>query len=191
MNTQIRSNKLIYQDKPRLKTALEMLRTSMSLEETLNEVVILFSNFCSSLLVAICSSQTSGVQVTLPFFVLHGEADTVTDPEVSRSLYEQASSVDKTIKLYPGMWHGLTSGEPDDNVEIVFTDIIAWLGKHTSDNNAATVRPTHHPFNNGIEIAAAAAAATESPATINRRKQISSYLCGLRGRRRMFHHSAM
>ncbi|KAG6647883.1 caffeoylshikimate esterase-like isoform X1 [Carya illinoinensis] len=160
---EIRSNKLIYQDKPRLKTALEMLRTSMSLEESLEEV-------------------------TLPFFVLHGEADTVTDPEVSRALYEQASSVDKTIKLYPGMWHGLTSGEPDENVEIVFADIIAWLGKHTSDDNAVTVRPTHHPFNNGIEIAVASAA---SPAKINRRKQSSSYLCGLRGRRRMFHHSAM
>lgn len=128
------------------------------------------------------------VQVTLPFFVLHGEADTVTDPEVSRALYEQASSVDKTIKLYPGMWHGLTSGEPDENVEIVFADIIAWLGKHTSDDNAVTVRPTHHPFNNGIEIAVASAA---SAAKINRRKQSSSYLCGLRGRRRMFHHSAM
>lgn len=30
---------MIYQDKPRLKTALEMLRTSMSLESSLSEVV--------------------------------------------------------------------------------------------------------------------------------------------------------
>ena len=35
---QIRNNKLIYQDKPRLKTALEMLRASMNLEDTLHEV---------------------------------------------------------------------------------------------------------------------------------------------------------
>ena len=35
---QIRANKLIYQQKPRLKTALEMLRTSMGLEDSLNEV---------------------------------------------------------------------------------------------------------------------------------------------------------
>ncbi|KAI3693529.1 hypothetical protein L1987_76473 [Smallanthus sonchifolius] len=64
-------------------------------------------------------------EVTLPFFVLHGEADTVTDPEVSQALYERASSKDKTIKLYPEMWHRLTSGEPDHNINIVFSDIIS------------------------------------------------------------------
>lgn len=36
--SQIRSNKLIYQGKPRLKTALELLRTSISLELRLGEV---------------------------------------------------------------------------------------------------------------------------------------------------------
>ncbi|XP_021906666.1 caffeoylshikimate esterase isoform X2 [Carica papaya] len=102
---EIRSNKLIYQDKPRLKTALEMLRTSMNLEDTLHEV-------------------------RMPFFVLHGEADSITEPEVSKALYQKASSEDKSIKLYPGMWHGLTSGEPDYNIEIVFADIIAWLDRH-------------------------------------------------------------
>nr|GMD72933.1 caffeoylshikimate esterase-like isoform X1 [Ipomoea batatas] len=110
---EIRGNKLIYQKKPRLKTALEMLRTSMNLEESL-------------------------WKITLPFFVLHGEADTVTDPEVSKALYKQASSKDKTIKLYPGMWHGLTSGEPDDNIEIVFSDIISWLDKRSSNETDAT-----------------------------------------------------
>ncbi|KAH6809974.1 alpha/beta-Hydrolases superfamily protein [Perilla frutescens var. frutescens] len=104
----IRCNELIYQENPRLKTALEMLRTSMSLEESLNEV-------------------------TLPFFVLHGESDTVTDPEVSRALYERVSSVDRTLNLYPDMWHGLTAGEPDDNIEVVFSDIISWLDKHVAE----------------------------------------------------------
>ncbi|XP_076884822.1 caffeoylshikimate esterase-like [Bidens hawaiensis] len=110
---EIRGNKLIYQEKPRLKTALELLRTSMSLEDTLNEVKI-------------------------PFFVLHGEADTVTDPEVSKALYGQASSQDKTIKLYPGMWHGLTAGETDHNIDIVFRDIISWLDKRCSDTCTTT-----------------------------------------------------
>ena len=42
---QVRNNKLIYQDKPRLKTALEMLRTSMNLEDSLHEVDLLLIPF--------------------------------------------------------------------------------------------------------------------------------------------------
>ncbi|KAK1560053.1 hypothetical protein Q3G72_021580 [Acer saccharum] len=150
---EIRSNKLIYQDKPRLKTALEMLRTSISLEESLNKV-------------------------TLPFFVLHGEADTVTDPEVSKALYNQAGSRDKTIKLYPGMWHGLTSGEPDDNIDIVFADIIAWLDKHTSDATAIVVTPIHFSLNNcGVQKLMT----TEMDSSGRKQQQHRSYLCGLKG----------
>ncbi|KAK9733706.1 hypothetical protein RND81_04G086200 [Saponaria officinalis] len=119
---EIRNNKLIYQEKPRLKAALEMLRTSINLEDSLWEV-------------------------TMPFFVLHGEADIVTDPEVSRALYEQAGSIDKTIKLYPGMWHDLTSGEPDHNVEIVFSDIVAWLDKRSNLDNSERMAGT--PLANG------------------------------------------
>lgn len=75
-------------------------------------------------------------QVTLPFLVLHGEEDKVTDPEISMALYDRASSVDKTMKLYPGMWHGLTSGETDENIELVLGDIISWLNKRA--NSKAT-----------------------------------------------------
>eukprot|EP00268_Persea_americana_P033564 TRINITY_DN33213_c0_g4_i1.p1 TRINITY_DN33213_c0_g4~~TRINITY_DN33213_c0_g4_i1.p1 ORF type:complete len:339 (-),score=52.84 TRINITY_DN33213_c0_g4_i1:150-1166(-) len=152
---EIRSNKLIYQDKPRLKTALEMLRASMSLEDNLHEVI-------------------------LPFFVLHGEADTVTDPEVSRSLYEQAGSSDKTMKLYPGMWHALTSGETDQSAEIVFSDIIAWLDKRAGDS--LTIQPVHHrpmPVENYMI----------RQERERQKRHPSSFLCGCKGR--MHHQSAM
>ncbi|KAJ7543617.1 hypothetical protein O6H91_09G045200 [Diphasiastrum complanatum] len=66
-------------------------------------------------------------QITVPFLVLHGEADTVTDPEVSKALYESAQSSDKTFKLYPELWHGLLSGETDEDINKVFSDIISWL----------------------------------------------------------------
>ncbi|KAK5811362.1 Monoglyceride lipase [Gossypium arboreum] len=146
----IRNNKLIYQDKPRLKTALEMLRTSISLEDGLNEV-------------------------TLPFFVLHGEADIVTDPEVSKALYEKASSKDKTIKLFPGMWHGLTSGEPDENIEIVFADITAWLDKRC---NAVTFEQILRPSNQGFEKFDNAM--VSMAATSGRTQSNGTYLCGLK-----------
>ncbi|KAK9063091.1 hypothetical protein SSX86_016961 [Deinandra increscens subsp. villosa] len=46
-------------------------------------------------------------KLKVPFFVLHGTADTVTDPEASLKLYEEASSEDKSIKLLPGYLHDL------------------------------------------------------------------------------------
>lgn len=166
---EVRGNKLIYQEKPRLKTALEMLRTSMHLEESLHEV-------------------------TLPFLVLHGEADIVTDPEISKALYEQASSRDKTIKLYPGMWHGLTYGEPEENIEIVFSDIISWLDKRNGENIEDVTL---------IERSVCRATSTtpyemhtiSSPVTVDetkpqRRRPQANYLCGWKGRR-MHHHSSM
>lgn len=48
------------------------------------------------------------------------------------ALYDQASSVDKTIKLYRGMCHGVATGESDENIAIVFADIIAWLDERAS-----------------------------------------------------------
>ncbi|KAK7344428.1 hypothetical protein VNO77_14009 [Canavalia gladiata] len=112
----IRNNKLIYQDKPRLKTALEIMRVCISLQNFLHEV-------------------------TLPFLILQGEKDTVTDPETSKELYKKASSTDKTIKLYIGMCHGITTGETDANIALVFADILAWLGKRTSNGGFESSKP--------------------------------------------------
>lgn len=63
-------------------------------------------------------------RLRVPFLVLHGAADAVTDPEGSHKLYEEASSTDKSIKLYPGLVHDLLF-EPEQ--EEVTKDIIEWL----------------------------------------------------------------
>ncbi|KAL6011215.1 hypothetical protein ACLOJK_001660 [Asimina triloba] len=76
-------------------------------------------------------SVASRRMVSLPFIVVHGGDDIVTDPSVSQQLYESASSADKTLKLYPGMWHALTSAEPPQSIDLVFSDIITWLDQRT------------------------------------------------------------
>lgn len=106
---EIRSNPYCYKDKPRLKTAYELLKVSLDLEHNLLH------------------------QVSLPFLIVHGGADKVTDPSVSELLYQSAASQDKTLKFYPGMWHALTSGESPDNIQAVFQDIIAWLDHRSPD----------------------------------------------------------
>lgn len=101
MRKEVRSNPYIYRGKLPLKTCHELLMVSLDIEKNLD-------------------------QVTMPFLVLHGGDDVVTDPSVSKLLFEKASSKDKTFKLYPGMWHALTAELPDD-VERVYADIITWL----------------------------------------------------------------
>lgn len=66
----------------------------------------------------------------MPLLILHGEVDVVTDPSVSKALYEKASSSDKKLKLYKDAFHSLLEGEPDDMIFQVLDDIICWLDDH-------------------------------------------------------------
>lgn len=99
-------NVIAYKDKPRLRTALELLKTTEGIESRLEKV-------------------------SLPLLILHGENDTVTDPSVSKALYEKASSKDKKCILYKDAFHSLLEGEPDDMIIRVFADIISWLDDHS------------------------------------------------------------
>ncbi|ESQ41126.1 hypothetical protein EUTSA_v10013735mg [Eutrema salsugineum] len=72
--------------------------------------------------------------VTVPFFVLHGTEDKVTDPLASQDLYNQAPSVFKDIKLYDGFLHDLLF-EPER--EDVGRDIIDWMMKRLDDVNGS------------------------------------------------------
>lgn len=118
---EVRANRFCYKGKPRLRTAFELLRASNRIETSLHEV-------------------------SLPFLVLHGEDDKVTDKAVSKQLYELAASSDKTLKLYPHMWHGLLYGEPPENLQIVFSDIITWLEQKSNYANSRLERELkeHH-----------------------------------------------
>jgi acylglycerol lipase len=62
-----------------------------------------------------------------PFLVQHGKEDRVTDPKLSQALYDESMSHDKTIKLYDGLWHAITSGEEDEDIDLVFNDAIQWV----------------------------------------------------------------
>lgn len=69
-------------------------------------------------------------QVSSPLLVLHGAADKVTDPTVSKFLYDTACSQDKTMKIYDGGYHSILEGEPDERISTVISDIVSWLDSH-------------------------------------------------------------
>ena len=63
-------------------------------------------------------------RITVPFLVLHGATDTVTDPDASQELYNHTASELKTIKVYEGLLHDLLV-EPE--CDKIVSDILAWL----------------------------------------------------------------
>ena len=71
--------------------------------------------------------QNHAEQLRLPLYIAHGTGDKITDPEGSRIVHELAASTDKTLKLYPNLYHELHN-EPEK--EQVFSDLLAWLKKH-------------------------------------------------------------
>lgn len=93
------SDPLVYTGFVRIRTGYEILRITSYLQRNLR-------------------------RLRVPFLVLHGSADAVTDPEGSQKLYAEASSTDKSIKLYPGLLHDLLF-EPERKE--VAEDIIEWL----------------------------------------------------------------
>lgn len=66
-------------------------------------------------------------KVTLPLFILHGGDDKIVEPEGGKMLYEKASSADKTLKIYEGLYHEVHN-EPER--ELMFKDLEGWLNAH-------------------------------------------------------------
>ena len=65
--------------------------------------------------------------ISLPFIVVQGGDDKLVDPGGAQMLYEKASSKDKIIKIYEGMYHEVFN-EPDRSR--VLGDVEAWLAAH-------------------------------------------------------------
>lgn len=64
--------------------------------------------------------------INLPVLVLHGADDKITDPIGSQMLYDGASSSDKTLKYFVGLYHEIFN-EPERAEVIDYT--IDWIGE--------------------------------------------------------------
>ncbi|KAI3983347.1 hypothetical protein MKX01_013414 [Papaver californicum] len=89
------------QARPRAATALELLRVCREVQERFNEIEV-------------------------PLLIIHGGDDVVCDPACAEELHKKAASKDKTIRIFPGLWHQLV-GESQEDVDLVFGGVIEWL----------------------------------------------------------------
>ncbi|KAL1818962.1 hypothetical protein ACET3Z_013831 [Daucus carota] len=88
-------------------------------------------------------SITQKLEISLRLFILNGKADVVTDPFVSKALYDKAKSSDTKLNLYDEAYISLLEGEPDEMILRVLGDIILWLDDHTK--TTPTGLPVHDP----------------------------------------------
>ncbi len=70
---------------------------------------------------------TEAHNIRLPVLFLHGAADCLARPRASQILYEQVSSVDRTVHIYDGLYHEIFN-EPEQAQ--VLADAADWLETH-------------------------------------------------------------
>jgi alpha-beta hydrolase superfamily lysophospholipase len=70
---------------------------------------------------------TDAGKITLPIFILLGTGDKLVNPTDGQLLYDKSSSVDKTIKIYEGLYHEVHN-EPERLT--MFKDLEVWLKAH-------------------------------------------------------------
>ena len=67
--------------------------------------------------------QADAASITLPMLILHGGADSMAAPEGSRFLYQHIGSSDKTLTIYPGLYHEIFN-EPEQAE--VLDSVLSW-----------------------------------------------------------------
>jgi alpha-beta hydrolase superfamily lysophospholipase len=76
---------------------------------------------------AMAAAQDGAPTITLPLLVQHGDADTLAAPAGGEWLHDHAGSDDKTLLLYPGLFHEIYN-EPERAA--VLDDLVAWFDAH-------------------------------------------------------------
>ena len=78
-------------------------------------------------LVALSRVKTRATDINVPILFIHGEADRLDYPEGSRNFFENVAFADKTLHVYPEMYHELHN---DIGYELVMNDLERWLTRH-------------------------------------------------------------
>jgi acylglycerol lipase len=79
------------------------------------------------LMLASIDARARMASLTVPLLIMHGADDRLTNPTGSKLLYEQARSIDKTLRLWPGCRHEIFN-EPERDEVLAF--MAGWLDQH-------------------------------------------------------------
>ena len=130
-------------------------RDSLEVQQYLDDPLVyggkLSARKVSQLFAAMAWVQEQVADIRLPLLLMHGESDTLTSPAGSRFLFEHVSSEDKTLKIYPDLYHEIFN-EPERLQ--VFADLQGWLDQRLDRRGSETDdrRPAHDYILYGGEL---------------------------------------
>lgn len=93
-------------------------------EDPLNSMAAPPARTGAEILKVMRSNLAAAATVTLPTYLFHGDADTLTDPAGSLAVHAALGSPDKTLRLWPGSFHETLN---DFDREAVAGELLAWL----------------------------------------------------------------
>ena len=73
------------------------------------------------------SVQARADELVIPLLIMHGSDDVMVSPESAQLLHDRVRSEDKTLKVYPGLFHEIFN-EPEKKQ--VLDDTLAWSQRH-------------------------------------------------------------
>jgi lysophospholipase len=76
---------------------------------------------------AMAAAQAGAATITLPILLQHGEQDSLAAVAGSQYLFDHVGSADKTLKIYPGLFHEIYN-EPEQDA--VLDDLVSWFDAH-------------------------------------------------------------
>jgi alpha-beta hydrolase superfamily lysophospholipase len=85
------------------------------------------ARLAAELLKAMLRVTAEAAKIKLPFILLQGSDDKLVDPAGAQMLYDMATSADKTLKYYDGLYHEVFN-EPERDT--VLKDVETWLEAH-------------------------------------------------------------
>lgn len=83
----------------------------------------------AELFAAMQALRGNAARIKLPLLIMHGSEDSMAAPEGSQYLYQACGSIDKTLKIYPGLYHEIFN-EPEK--QQIYTELAAWLDERVS-----------------------------------------------------------
>ena len=83
---------------------------------------------------SMAAAQAGAPKILLPILLQHGDKDSLAAVAGSQYLFDHVGSVDKTLKIYPGLFHEIYN-EPER--EAVLDDLISWFDAHIAQGKPA------------------------------------------------------